>query len=110
MKATLNLQHYKYIVLNNTIQLTSIRASINYAIFNQLTYLFSNITTFYCINCSFWVKAILKNSFFLPKAEIVESRNPEDGQFKVLVDSHKQGMTLDDHSKEKECCFGFFTK
>ena len=42
------------------------------------------------------------NSFFLPNTDIIQSRSSEDGQFKVLMDLHKQGVTLDDPSKEKK--------
>ena len=43
----------------------------------------------------------MNSFFFLPNAEIIESRSPEDGQFNMLVDLHKQGVTLDDPSREK---------
>ena len=43
------------------------------------------------------------NSFFIPKADICERRNPNDSQYQELKTLQAEGITLEDLNAQNKC-------
>ena len=43
------------------------------------------------------------NSFFIPKADICERRNPNDSQYQELKTLQTEGISLEDPNAQKKC-------